>query len=477
MRAPELRPGSVSPWWYGAAGLLTAWCVALYLALSPSAPPPEAAADAQARDFVVGLRQLAATWTMQMAIQQALGRSAQPFEAQADSMGQLAESLLDDGPHTSDAQAMVAAMLLAFGAPKQARSIRERIHHEDVALVRALDALLTEPPRAGPADVALFEEAGLPRRAVARLRLLVLDEGPARDAVTRWIERDNRALLVRLGGLELGAALLTLVGLLCLLALRVVANQFRRRFGGVSPPAPFAVPGIRLYVAAMGWLAVSLGAGGALGAWVAAQGGGSRAQTLAILLDVFVTGLAGFGAAALCRTPGMPLGAAVGLAWAQVRGRLRALAAAVVAGWSMALPVTFALSIVTVLVTSRQPLVTNPVIPLLANAPSPGIAAAVAAVTVLAAPFFEEIFFRGFLYRALRDHARPLEAMLLTSALFAAVHPSPFTILPLFGFGVLLAWLYEVTGSVWPGIAVHALFNAGTLAWVAVSLREPPWMG
>jgi membrane protease YdiL (CAAX protease family) len=80
-------------------------------------------------------------------------------------------------------------------------------------------------------------------------------------------------------------------------------------------------------------------------------------------------------------------------------------------------------------------------------------------VVCVAAPIVEETIFRGVLYRWLRGVLPMGLAMLFSGAVFAAAHAVTLLFLPLLGFGVLLAWIYERSGSLWPGVIVHALFN------------------
>jgi membrane protease YdiL (CAAX protease family) len=74
------------------------------------------------------------------------------------------------------------------------------------------------------------------------------------------------------------------------------------------------------------------------------------------------------------------------------------------------------------------------------------------------APVVEEIFFRGLLYRALRNRLNWLVAALIVGVLFGAVHAStyPLDTLPIkAAFGVIACLLYERTGSLYPCIALH----------------------
>jgi membrane protease YdiL (CAAX protease family) len=81
----------------------------------------------------------------------------------------------------------------------------------------------------------------------------------------------------------------------------------------------------------------------------------------------------------------------------------------------------------------------------------------------VSAPIVEEVFFRGLLYRSLRNRLAILPAALLAGALFGLVHITsyPLDTLPVKGaFGVIACLLYERTGSLLPGIALHWFIDA-----------------
>lgn len=83
---------------------------------------------------------------------------------------------------------------------------------------------------------------------------------------------------------------------------------------------------------------------------------------------------------------------------------------------------------------------------------------------LVAAPVVESTLFLGVLYRWLRGVLPLWSAMVVSAGLFALSHFNPVLFLPLAGLGVLLAWTYERTRSIWPAAAVYALFNlAGVL--------------
>ncbi len=91
------------------------------------------------------------------------------------------------------------------------------------------------------------------------------------------------------------------------------------------------------------------------------------------------------------------------------------------------------------------------------------------AFSILAAamlvPLGEELFYRGVLYRWLRSLVPLWPALALSAALFAAAHWSghPLQAMLVLGSGLLYAWLFERSGSLLPGILVHALVNLSAL--------------
>lgn len=83
-------------------------------------------------------------------------------------------------------------------------------------------------------------------------------------------------------------------------------------------------------------------------------------------------------------------------------------------------------------------------------------------------PIAEEFLFRGFLYTGLRSKLRIWPAILVTSTLFAVGHLQFGSGAPLlwvaaldtFILSVVLCHIREKTGSLWPGIFIHAIKNS-----------------
>lgn len=81
-------------------------------------------------------------------------------------------------------------------------------------------------------------------------------------------------------------------------------------------------------------------------------------------------------------------------------------------------------------------------------------------------PFTEEILFRGFLQPALRATLGVRKAILLSAFLFALVHLNPYVFLQIFLLGLLLAYLFEKTGTLLSPIFVHMFHNTITLTYL-----------
>jgi membrane protease YdiL (CAAX protease family) len=96
-------------------------------------------------------------------------------------------------------------------------------------------------------------------------------------------------------------------------------------------------------------------------------------------------------------------------------------------------------------------------------------AAVVASVilAVLIAPVVEETYFRGILFRSIRDRHGFWPGALISGVLFGLVHwvPSPWQDAVLLQTimvftGIALAWIYERRGSLLANVAAHMAFNA-----------------
>ncbi len=80
-------------------------------------------------------------------------------------------------------------------------------------------------------------------------------------------------------------------------------------------------------------------------------------------------------------------------------------------------------------------------------------------VIFLVAPVAEEIFFRGFLYRAVRRRFSVPWSVVISAAVFAIAHIYLLSIPVIFVDGVILALLFEWRQSLATSIAAHAANN------------------
>jgi uncharacterized protein len=84
-------------------------------------------------------------------------------------------------------------------------------------------------------------------------------------------------------------------------------------------------------------------------------------------------------------------------------------------------------------------------------------------VVAIITPFVEEVFFRGLLYRSLRNAMAIVPACLVGGALFGVIHREySLSVIPeLVFYGVALCLLYERTGSLLPGICLNLYLDMG----------------
>ncbi len=92
---------------------------------------------------------------------------------------------------------------------------------------------------------------------------------------------------------------------------------------------------------------------------------------------------------------------------------------------------------------------------------------------VLFAPVFEELAFRGLLFSVFRRRFQWGTAAILSAALFALAHGYGLIgFLSVFWSGLIWAWAYERTGSLWPGMIGHAVNNLLVCLSVMALLRS-----
>ena len=83
----------------------------------------------------------------------------------------------------------------------------------------------------------------------------------------------------------------------------------------------------------------------------------------------------------------------------------------------------------------------------------------------------EETLFRGFLVSGL-SRAGTATTLLVSSLLFGLAHGSIYRLVPTFSLGLLLAYARLTSGSILPGMIIHAINNALAVAIIA---SKPAW--
>lgn len=98
-----------------------------------------------------------------------------------------------------------------------------------------------------------------------------------------------------------------------------------------------------------------------------------------------------------------------------------------------------------------------------------GLFLLLAIALVILAPVCEEIFFRGYLYPALRNRVDRTPALIINGVMFAAAHFEIIGFLPRALLGIGLSYVYERNRTLWAPIAGHAVYN-GMILLITVLL-------
>ena len=82
-------------------------------------------------------------------------------------------------------------------------------------------------------------------------------------------------------------------------------------------------------------------------------------------------------------------------------------------------------------------------------------------VVALIPAFGEEMTFRGVLQQSLTRKLNPHVAIILSAAIFSFIHFQFYGFLPRMFLGILLGYMFYITGSLWTSMLMH-FFNNGT---------------
>lgn len=127
--------------------------------------------------------------------------------------------------------------------------------------------------------------------------------------------------------------------------------------------------------------------------------------------------------------------------------------------WLLCLPVVGALVYVMFRITGSTAIGRQvELIPSLGS-PEPWQIPILAALIVFAAPLAEEMLFRGLLFGWLRRHVSFWPSAFASALVFSLLHMIVEVIPPTIALGLVFAWMYERSGSLWTPVAVHTLHN------------------
>jgi uncharacterized protein len=101
----------------------------------------------------------------------------------------------------------------------------------------------------------------------------------------------------------------------------------------------------------------------------------------------------------------------------------------------------------------------EPIYELVFKEQRPVLLTIISVMVVFFGPVIEEIFFRGFLYSALKKSLNMTKAMVISAFIFSLLHTNVLGFAPIMALGVFLAYLREKTGSLIPSIVVHIIHN------------------
>ena len=113
----------------------------------------------------------------------------------------------------------------------------------------------------------------------------------------------------------------------------------------------------------------------------------------------------------------------------------------------------------------------NPIVPLFIESTTVFERMLLFMLAAFAAPFFEELFFRGALFHSFRARSGAHLGIILSAVVFALVHPLPLNFLPILVLGSVFATLVNQRGSLLPSMIAHGLNNAFSFVLLLVLVR------
>lgn len=98
-------------------------------------------------------------------------------------------------------------------------------------------------------------------------------------------------------------------------------------------------------------------------------------------------------------------------------------------------------------------------------------------LTVVMAPLAEEWIMRGLVYDRMKKGMPIIAAMIISSLLFGVLHKHPVWIAYAAVLGMVLAWVFERTKSLYAAILLHFSYNSCGMLLGLVPETAPDWAG
>lgn len=95
---------------------------------------------------------------------------------------------------------------------------------------------------------------------------------------------------------------------------------------------------------------------------------------------------------------------------------------------------------------------------------------------IILAPLLEEILFRAILYRGIKNRGHPKLALFGSALLFAMIHFSVLTFVPLAVLAIILSLLYDQADNLIAPVIAHSLFNAANFTLYFYQDEATRWL-
>ncbi len=373
----------------------------------------------------------------------------------------------------------MAVAAAAADQPKTARILESRVNEAPEGLIPLRFSWSTDRP--APETEAALEaalgEVALTPWSKDRLRSQWQrrrGDTATADAILSRQKAEDLAWAHELTGLFLGLVFLGLVGL----ALLFLNKRLIHRYSEARPDylhARFkATPWETLALFLFWFIASQAGGGGLVWAFGDAVSKGTLILTAYLfsaalgLSMIYTFGTRGFSRVSLT-APGAPgwgeVLSMVGLGRRDLSGRALLWG---LAGFAAALPVVWSLSILSLVLVGGD---THPAIPVFIGSESATDRWMLLLTVCVLAPLFEEFLFRGYLWNRFNKMLGVYSGTALSALVFAAVHLSLGSFLPLMGLGVILAVVARHSGSLWSSVVTHALWNLMNILFLQLLYR------